>query len=139
MEILQRKDVYNHEAAELVRIGESTDRPGRWYGRGCAQAGFAPGSVVYAYYLEPLAGLCGSHDVTCAGEDAAEAAAELQATDVGPAPNMGDDWVIAAFPHDADQSCGWTSSHVHCLIVMGTPAEIGRAFRDHEEAMSRSW
>jgi hypothetical protein len=102
------------------------------------QAGFASGSGVYAYYLEPLAALCGSHDVTCAGDDAVEAAAELQATDVGPAPDMCDDWVIAAFPHDAYQCRGWMSPHVHCLIVMSTPSEIARAFRDHEEATSRS-
>ena len=50
---------------------------------------------------------------------------------------MGNDWVVAAFPHDAYQCRGWLFLHVHCLIAMGTPADIRRAMRDYEEAMSR--
>ncbi len=51
MEILRRKDVYDHEAARSPADAEEYGPPARWYGHGCAAAGFAPGSVVYAYYL----------------------------------------------------------------------------------------
>lgn len=139
MQILRRKDIYNHEAGDLLRATEDAGQAGRWYGRGCAQAGFAPGSVVYSYYLGPLAGHFGGHDVTCAGEPdaAADIAGALEASGEAPAPDMGDDWVMAAFPHDAYQCRGWPVPHVHCVIIMGSPAEIRRAFREHEEAMSR--
>lgn len=144
MEILRRKDVFNHEAGEFLEIADQVRQPARWHGRGCAPAGFAPGSVVYPYYLVPLAAHFGTQDVTCAVAEcspaaAAEVATTLQETAVAPAPDMGDDWVIAAFPHDAYQCQGWPFPHVHALIVMGTPPDIRRAIRDHEDGMARSW
>jgi hypothetical protein len=139
MEILRRKDIYHHEAGELLRIGEDTQQRGRWHGGGCAQAGFDPGSVAYGYYLLPLAGQIGGHDVTCTGEpgSAADIARALEASGVGPAPDMGGDWVIAMFPHDGYQCAGWLVPHVHAVIIMAAPAGIRRTLREYYEAMSR--
>jgi hypothetical protein len=67
MEILRRKDVYNHEANERLTVALATRDLPRWYGRGCVKAGFAPGSVAYPYYLVPLAGHYGCQDVTVTG------------------------------------------------------------------------
>ena len=124
--------------------GQSSTRgckrqPARWYGSGCSQAGFTPGSVVYPYYLVPLAGHFGCQDITCPGEPraVAEIASALEAHEVAPAPDMGDDWVIAAVAHDAYQCRGWLVPHVHCVILMATPREVRRAMRDYEDAMSR--
>lgn len=140
MEILRRKDIYNHEAGELLRIAEDIGQRGRWHGSGCAQAGFDPGSVVYGYYLIPLAGQIGGHDVTCAGEpDAADIASALEATGVGPAPDMGGEWVIATFPHGAFECAGWLLPHVHAVIIMATPADIRRTLRDFQDALTRTW
>jgi hypothetical protein len=47
--------------------------------------------------------------------------------------------VIAPFPHDAYRCPAWLFPHVHCLVVMGTPADIRRAMRDHEEGVARTW
>lgn len=137
VEILRRKDVYNHEAGEHLQIAQENRAPARWYGSGCAQAGFTPGSEVYPYYLVPLAGHFGCQDITCPGGGGAVAdiASALEAHEVAPAPDMDDAWVIAAVPHDAYQCPRWPFPHVHCLVVMGTPAEVRRAMRDHEDAM----
>ena len=141
VEILRRKDVYTHEAGEHLQIAQENLEPVRWYGSGCARAGFTPGSEVYPYYLVPLAGHFGCQDITCPGEPGAGAgiASALEAAEVAPAPDMGHDWVMAAVPHDAHQCPRWPFPHVHVLVVMGTPADIRRAMRDHEEGLARAW
>lgn len=144
MQILRRKDIYNQEAGELLAVAEQPGQPARWYGRGCGAAGFAPGSVIYPYYLLPLAGLIGAQDVTCAPSpdgpaDAAQMAAALEASDPGPAPNIGDGWVIATFTHNAWQCAQWPSPHVHCAILMDTPAGVRKAWREYGEAYAQNW
>lgn len=139
MEILRRKDVLDCEAAALLQDAEEYGPAARWYGRGCAAAGFTPGGVVYAYCLKQVAGYVGTQDVTCPGEDPAAIAAAVEADEVAPAPDMGDEWVIATFPH-ADWQCPqWPFPHVHNLIVTGTPREIRRTRRDYEDGMARTW
>ena len=139
METLRRKGVYNHEAAEFLQDAEQHGPPARWYGRGCQAAGFGQGSQVHAYYLNLIAGHLGTQDVTCPGDDPAAIAAALEASGEAPAPDMGEDWMIATFPHGAWQCPQWPFPHVHSLIVMGTPADIRRAIRDQQEATSRTW
>lgn len=139
MQILRRKDVPDYEAAALLEDAEEYGPAARWYGTGCAAAGFAPGSVVYAYYLKQVAGYVGTQDVTCAGDDPAAIAAALEADEVAPGPDMGEEWVIATFPHGEWQCPQWPFPHVHSLIAIGTPREIRKAMRDYEEGMARTW
>ncbi len=70
---------------------------------------------------------------------AAAIAAALEAAGEAPAPDMGDDWVIATFPHGAWQCPQWPFPHVHSLIVIGTPQEIRKVRRDYEDGMARTW
>ena len=52
---------------------------------------------------------------------------------------MGDEWVIATFPHGAWQCPQWLFPHVHNLIAIGTPQEIRKVRRDYEDGMARTW
>jgi hypothetical protein len=47
------------------------------------------------------------------------------------------DWAISAFSHDAYQCRAWLFPHVHRLVVISAPADIGRVLRDYEGAFSR--
>lgn len=142
MDILRRKDVYNHEASELLKDADEYGPPARWSGHGCEAAGLAPGSMVYAHHLVPLAAHFGTQDVTCAAVPegpgaAAEIAEALEASGEAPAPDMSVNWVIATVPHGGWQCPRWRFPHVHSLIVMGTPEDIRETLRSYEEVHAR--
>ena len=139
MGILRRKDVHWTEAIALLHDADEYGPAAWWLGSGCAAAGIQWGTPVSAYYLQPLASHFGAQDVTCHGDDPEATAAALEASGEAPAPDMGDHWVIATFPHGEWQCRQWPFPHVHNLILMGTQAEILRAFREHQDAMSRTW
>lgn len=58
---------------------------------------------------------------------------QIEAGGVRPAQDVGDQWAIATFAHDAINAATGRS-HVRCVIITAAPAEIRRTFREHHES-----